>query len=287
MDFLEKVGNDLEWFPFGPKGIIAFGLGASFFLVLVFGPMVFGFGLLGLLLGLMAYGIFAYFLSVFLKSRHQRQMELMVPLVLAKASLLQQGPRYDQLIEMICDPLYEPLSNVFKRVRGRLRSGSSFSQALRDESAGESSFLIRRMLILLAHGFDAGVDLRVVLSDTARYTRERFSQRDEVESESWVEKMTLLISAGLLIPFMSGSLMGLSILPLGEENSIEGDWGFSTNQELAKAVQSGVELLRWELLVIASLLAAFLEGKPSKAVLYLAILGPVSQIIFFMANQTG
>lgn len=223
------------------------------------------------------------FWDLFFKSHHERKMERIIPTVLSKAALLQQGPRYDYLIDRGCDPLYAPLNEVFEKVRGRLQSGSSFSQALREESLVQSSFLIRRMLILLAHGFDAGVDLRQVLSDTAHYMRERFSQLDEQASEVWVERMTLLASAGILIPFMSGSLAGLSTGSMNGPMMEQMGFGM-VNQALVEAIHSGVAILQVELIVIASLLAAFLEGKPIKAVLYIAVLWPLSQVVWWIAG---
>lgn len=198
-------------------------------------------------------------------------LEKELPDALFHAAALSRFLGPEEVVEALSEG-YGPLSQEFKKASRRVRKGSPLGEAL-ESIAGESgSPLVRQALQLLAEGLASGADVSAALKRSGEHARALQRVRGERQAIIAVEKYTLLLAGGLVVPLILGVMSSVvSGLPL------EG------GGEVAASALLGSQAYLVEYAVIASFFAAMLEDAPKKAVGYAVFLVPAALGLFLLA----
>ncbi len=197
-------------------------------------------------------------------------VEKELPDALFHAAALAHFMPPEQVIEQLSEG-YGPLSEGFKKASKAVRRGSHLGQALGCMAQESKSNVVRQALSLLAEGLDSGADVGAALKETAEHARSIQRVRAERKAIIAVEKHTLLLAGGLLVPLILGTMSkvvgGLSLGPTA----------------VADAAVLGSQIYLVEYAVIASGFAGMLEGDWRKGIKYAAMLVPASLGLFYLA----
>ena len=225
----------------------------------------------------------AYAAPTYFWARRQRLIEEELPQALYRAASNTAMP-----VEGLVEELAEgdgPLAEEFGKARAQLGNGVPVDEALESMACSNDSRLLKRAIGLVLQGYRTGADM----SDALRETAEEISGAAEVVREqaatTAIEKYTLLLAGGAIVPLVLGSLVsmvtslnfaGLSGLGFGPENP----------GELLASALLGSQFYIVEYAVLASLFVAYQENSIEKAFVYAAVLVPVSMALFLLAQAT-
>ncbi len=175
----------------------------------------------------------------------------------------------------------DSLSREFRRAHLDVKNGSSVKKSLESMKERINSDLVKRAISMMIMGHETGADLSSALEEIA----EEASQAAEINRErrvsSTIEKYTLLLAGGIIVPILLGSLTSvINSLELGPIITI----GLGLPEAVKESVKNntliGNQVYICLYSITASLFVAYQEKEIEKALLYIAILLPLSLLLF-------
>ncbi|MBU1197931.1 type II secretion system F family protein [Candidatus Micrarchaeota archaeon] len=207
------------------------------------------------------------------EEQRQRTLEKEIPYALFHVAVFPASTSFEQRVASLSESGVGQIASEFERVGQRLHRGFSLSEAFEPFLHRNQSRLLHRTVRFIQTIYETGSDA----SDAFKRLGEHVLQLHQLAQEQFamhsLQKYTVLLSAGLLIPFILGTLFSTSQTIDSSSASL-----YSTMQfvmPLYLALFSGV----------ASLFLALQEGNIKKAVFYLSLVGPCSLLVFSVTSR--
>lgn len=242
--------------------IIAVGFFAGFFL-----PFVAGF-----------------FYQNYLFEKNRSDKEKFVPDALLIAGSFPNGTPLETIFSNLSKDNCGKLSLEFEKALLEIRKGSTVENALNSLKKRNKSKIIDRAMNLFIQGYNSGAELSQIFRETAEDILETNSILRERASAMVVEKYTLLVAGAVVVPLILGLLVGM--VSKMDFNLFSESFGLSVQQRksILEAALFSNQVYLVEYAFLASVFAAFQENDKKKAMVYAAILVPLSLIVYNLAK---
>ncbi len=226
-----------------------------------------------------------FLLQQYLSELNRAKIDALVPDLLLQASAFPRGTSFEKIIQYFSNERFGLLGGEFERAGQEIEKGSTVPNALDNIRERCGSKVVDRAVLLLKQGYNSGADMSKIFREAASDLIETSAILRERNAALVIEKYTLLLAGGLIVPLILGLLVGMvSSMDFSAFELL--DFGASVEEKTA-LLQSTV-LANQIYIVEYSLIAAFFvanqEGKPKKALLYACFLLPVSVICFNAAK---
>lgn len=223
-------------------------------------------------------------IDIFFESVKRKKEDLLSD-VLLEASVFCDESSTEQIIKKIGNSEFFLISDDFKQAFTEIKNGSSIEEALERIKFINNSKTYSRVIDLFLQGYLSGARISTTLKETAEDLLKNKAIIKERQAVMLVTKYTLLLSAGLIVPSILGSISGL-VTGLSF-NSI-GEIGIGLSQELRKelfnSASIGTNLYIIEYSLLSSFFLAIQEGNKKNFWIYASILTPISIIVFIITK---
>ncbi len=263
-------------------------LGAAGLLLAVCAAVWFGFGeRLAILCVFVLFipGALRYFFLAYKEEERRRKIDEAVPDMLLLAASMPPGSPVEKVISTMAMENSGPLSEEFAIARRQAATGMPAAKALELMAKRAGSRPLERAVSLVVGSMDSGAKMGEVFREAADDFMETNVILRERAASTAIGKYTMLLAGGLLVPLILGLVGGMvsgfdvsSLSGLGIGNSEQ------RAAELAAAAGLGSVIYIIEYALLASLFAAFQEGRQGKAVLYACFLLPAGLAVYFIAR---
>ncbi len=228
---------------------------------------------------------FWYFFFLLRQEQLKRKKESLVPDLLLSCGSFSKGTDSMTLLRFGASTHFGLLGKEFEKACNEIARGATVEGALQSMKKRCKSRVIDRMADLLITGYESGADLSRVFRETAEDLFETRFLLQERQAVLLVQKYTILLAGGLLVPLVLGLVSGLvSQLDFSSLSTLELGLSAMQRKELLEAAGLGTQLYLIEYAVLASFFVANQEGNWKKGILYAAILLPVGMLGFWLAK---
>lgn len=238
-----------------------------------------------LLLPALAVPALALMLPDFLARQRSSAIDRALPDALYRASSVAGFSAFEAVLDALSRGS-GPLAGEFSRVRNDVSLGRSPPDALHAAGRRNGSRTFRRVCGLLAAGYSLGADTAAALREAADDISETASAVRERAAGLAIEKWTLLLAGGIVVPFTLGMMVSLTgSLDLGALSDFGVGLNGTEKAGLHSAAVLGNEIYLAAYSLLAAVFVAHLEGKIERALPYALALVPASSIIFNLAKS--
>ena len=291
-DFIEKFKMNLELIEY-PNGFDGFKkqviiLGAIISLISLCSALFYfkdeKLVIVSLILSLAPTTIGFFYITYLVESRKKR-IEKELPDLLLMASSLPERTGIEKLITFMATKSDGPLSKEFVIVKEKINMGTPITEALISLKKRNGSLSLNRSIDLLINSLESGAEMSAVFRETAEDFLQTNSIIRERSANSTIEKYTLLLAGGVLVPLILGKIAGM-ISEFNFSGMPELGIGMSelVREKIVEASLLGNVIYIAEYALIASAFIAFQEGQQQKAILYAIFLLPLSLGIYFFGK---
>ncbi len=225
-----------------------------------------------------------YFYKKYLFEAKKKKIENDIPDMLLIASSIPYGAGVEKIISFMAETDSE-LGEEFKKAESEIDAGSTIESAFERMKNRNKSLQLNRALDLILNSLILGADMK----NTFRETAEDFIQTNSIFRERsasmTIEKYTLLLAGGIIVPLVLGMISGLVS---GFNFSAISEIGIGLTEvdrnKLVEACLIGNMIYIAEYALIASFFVAMQEGNSKKAVVYSIIILPLSFIAYFFGK---
>jgi len=211
----------------------------------------------------------------------KRQKEELLSDLLLEASVFCDESSMEQTIKKIANQDFDLLSSDFNRANNEIKNGASIDTALIRIKELNKSRIYSRVIDLFLQGYQSGAKISDTLKETAEDLLETKAILKERQAVMIVTKYTLLLSAGIIVPAVLGSIVGLVS---GLNFYSMGEIGLGLSIELRKSLFEmailGTNLYIIEYSLLSSFFLALQEGNKKNFWIYTLFLTPCSIIVF-------
>lgn len=215
----------------------------------------------------------------------KREMEVFAPDILLYASTLPKGTPLQGIIRHAAESGYGALSEEFEKTGEEIRKGLTPQEALFRMGERSNSLAIKRAASLLSEAYVSGADMGSAFKSAAEDLSETHAIMRERQSAMIIEKYTILLSAGILIPAILGmaakAASGFDTRLLAE---LEMGLSAEARQGIISSAMTATPIYLAEYALLASGFVAFQEGKQKKAVIYALALLPLAIAVYFIVK---
>ncbi|MFH1751498.1 MAG: type II secretion system F family protein [archaeon] len=229
--------------------------------------------------------VFNYFYSLFLKEKNKREMESSIPDLLFQAALLPENTEIRKTLKYFSESNYGKLSLEFEKALNEVNRGASVSEALNNLKQRNNSRTINRAVNLLLQASETGSNLSYLFKETAEDLLEERIVLKERIATTIIEKYTLLLAGGIIVPAILGLLVGMiSKMNFTNLSLLEIGLTLTEKNELLNAALLSNQLYIIEYALLASVFLSIQENNLKKAVIYASVLLPLSFVVYNLAK---
>lgn len=226
-----------------------------------------------------------YFMQHYRFEQRKRAIEGFVPDLLLQASVFPAGTSMISIIKYLGSANYGELSSEFARAHSEIEKGAPVEAALLNIKKRNRSAILDRAINLLVQGYNSGADMGRIFKEAAEDLLETNSIIRERVASMVVEKYTLLFAGGIIVPLVLGLIVGLvSGLEFGNLGELGIGMPTAERKEMLGAALFANQVYIGEYAILASLFIANQESNIKKAVVYAAVLLPLSLLVYNLAQ---
>ncbi len=240
---------------------------------------------LGCAAGFAAPLFLSYFYQELLFERNKRGKEALIPDMLLQASAFPRGTSFTKIISYIAGANYGLLSREFEKALLEIRKGAAVPKALGRVKRRNKSRVIGRAVNLLIQGYESGADMGACFKEAADDMLATNAILRERNATMVVEKYTLLLAGGIIVPAVLGLLVGLvSGMDFSALGELEFGISAAERAALLGAAMLANQIYIAEYAVLASIFIANQEGNRKNALPYALFLLPFSFASYSIAR---
>ncbi len=238
-----------------------------------------------------AMGFFApfgvnYVLEDIIFERNKRKKEEMLGDLLLEASVFCDDASMAKTIEIISIHDFGILGEDFKRAHGEIKNGAGVEEALERIMKLNKSAAYSRVIGLFLHGYRTGAKISLMFKESAEDLLNSKAIIKERQATMLITKYTLLLSAGIIVPAVLGSIIGLvSGFSSAGIGGIELGLSREKRDAIFSAAISAVSVYVFEYSVLSSIFLAQQEGNKKNFWIFASILVPLSMAVFAVAQS--
>jgi len=227
-----------------------------------------------------------YIFQDILFEKRKRKREDLLPDLLLEGSVFCDQKSLLRTIHSFSKQDLPLLSEDFTRVYFDIKNGSSTTQALERNKQLNKSESYNRVIDLLNQGYSTGGKISELLRELAEDLMEAKAIIKERQAVMLVTKYTLLLSAGIIVPAILGTVIGL-VTGLGFQTTSDIGIGLSVLErtELFSIAVLGTTIYIFEYAILSSFFLALQEGNKKQFWIYLLILLPCGVVAFSFAQS--
>lgn len=224
-------------------------------------------------------GIFV--IPKYLANKRRREIEYFLTDALFQASSLSEFVPIEEILKEISEAGYGALSEEFLRAYNEFKTGLSLEDCLKRIIKRNKSKILERSLNILILGYHTGARISDALKETAEDISKTFDLYRQRAAGMTIEKYTLLLAGGVLVPILLGSMLSLV---QGLDLSSLSDFGLGLDKNTKDLITENALLGNQIYIVIyafiSSIFVAYQENKIENVLIYVSILLPTSVIFF-------
>jgi pilus assembly protein TadC len=241
--------------------------------------------LIGTLIFFVPFFVNYIFVDILFEKRKRKREELL-PDLLLEGSVFCDQKSLLKTIHSFSKQDINFLSSDFERIYFDIKNGSSIKDALNRNKRLNKSESYNRVIDLLLQSYSSGGAVSQLLRELAEDLMESKAIIKERQAVMLVTKYTLLMSAGLIVPAILGTVIGL-VLGLGIDSMSTTGIGLSVvaREELFFIATISTTVYIFEYVVLSSFFLAVSEGNKKQFWIYLLILLPTSIVAFTFAKS--
>jgi pilus assembly protein TadC len=218
--------------------------------------------------------------------RRKRKKEELLPELLLEASVFYDNNSFIHNLERFKEIDLGILREEFERIVREIKNGSEIREALERAKKLNKSMSFDRVIDLLLHGYESGIELSDLLKETAEDLLENKAILRERQAVMLVTKYTLLLSSALIVPSILGLIIGLVN---GLNFSLMSELAIGLSLEERKEIFSfavmGAGIYIFEFSFLSSFFLGLQEGNKKQAWVYILLICPIALICFFIAQN--
>jgi len=226
---------------------------------------------------------FSGIMEFFLQERRKRKKEESVPQVLLQASIFPRGTPVSKIVEYLAVNGKGPVGIEFGRAFGAMERGASAKEALEGMAKRNSGKFFSEAIEMLLVAEESGAEMNSAFREKAEEVIEVQSIMKERLSMLSIQRATLLLGGGIIVPFILGLLSGMALSFSSTEFLQIMGGNIVERMELLEAAVFSNQAFVIEYAIISSLFLSFIEGRPRKVFLYSAFLVPLGAASFHAA----
>ncbi|VVB58583.1 Type II secretion system (T2SS), protein F [Candidatus Anstonella stagnisolia] len=237
-----------------------------------------------------AFPFWAYFSPLYAGWRKEEELEKALPDALFHASSMLKGSSMEKIIAALAGGNYGGLSEKFSEAKRQVQTGASVASALGNVQKGANSLLFSRFCSLLLQAYYTGADMKIALRRAASDMLENFALVRERAAALSMQKYTLFFGGAIIVPVLLGSVLRISLaLSGGAFSGVEmfGEGFAADNPSIETAIVPALHVYLALFALFCSILFGVFEGRSAQALLYFAILLPVSQMLFVLSYSVN
>ncbi len=228
---------------------------------------------------------FNYIFQDIVFEKKKRKREEMLPDLLLEGSVFCDQKSLLKTIHSFSEQEIPLLSEDFKRIYFDIRNGSSIEEALGRNKKLNKSKSYNRVVDLLLQGYSSGGEVSILMRELAEDLMESKAILRERQAVMLVTKYTLLLSAGIIVPAILGTIIGM----VSGLNFGTGDLGIGLSiaqrEELFSMSVLGTTIYIFEYAILSSFFLSLQEGNKKQFWVYALLLIPCGALTFFFAQS--
>ncbi|MCX6800788.1 MAG: type II secretion system F family protein [Candidatus Diapherotrites archaeon] len=240
-----------------------------------------------------ALGPFAFFLPFALNylfqdikfEKRKLAKEKLLPDLLLEASVFCDETSFIGTIKRLAKQDFPLLREDFERAAAEISNGASAEEALERMKALNKSEAYSRVIGLLLQGYHSGAEMSKIFKETAEDLLETHAILRERQAVMLVNKYTLILASGIIVPAVIGLIVGL-VSGLNFDSMGELSLGLSieTRKKMLSFATLGTTIYLGEYALLSSFFLALQEGNKKQFWVYALILLPTALGVFYFAK---
>lgn len=213
------------------------------------------------------------------EEKRQGEIDYFLPQALFQIASFPSNSPIEKTFESIANAEFGALSEEFEIALKQIKAGYSVKEVLGEMKRRNSSLLLKRTCGLLLKFYSSGgKNAPEMFKDVAEdiYSIQEIVR--ETSSALALQKYTLLIGGSILVPVVLALLFGISS-SLNEGFSQE-LLDLKPDLQLQQTILLSTQLYLGVFALVSSIFVARLEEKPGKALVYFALMAPLSLVLF-------
>jgi hypothetical protein len=227
-----------------------------------------------------------YLFHDILFERNKLQKESLLPDLLLEASVFCDESSFLATIKRLSAQDFPLLGKDFQRIFNEISNGSGIEESLNRAKKRNKSKAFSSLMNLFLQGYHSGAKMSELFKEAAENLMEMQGILRERGAVMLINKYTLILASGLIVPAILGLIVGLvcgmSFDSLGEMSI---GMELEDRKRMLELASLGTNIYIAEYALLSAFFLALQEGNKKNFWIYGAILLPTSLIIFILAQN--
>ena len=217
--------------------------------------------------------------------KRKLQKESLLPDLLLEASVFCDETSFINTIRRLSMQEFPLLSKDFQRAFNEISSGAGVEETLERMRKMNQSRAFSSVLSLLLQGYHSGAGMSDMFKEAAENLLEMQAVLRERGAVMLINKYTLILAAGLIVPAILGLIVGL-VSGMSFDSIGEMSIGMEVGERvrMLELASLGTNIYLGEYAIISAFFLAIQEGNKKNFWIYGAVLLPLSLGIFHLAQ---
>lgn len=222
-----------------------------------------------------------YLFELLKEEQRQKAIDSVLQDILLQASLFPKGTEITKILEYIGNQKHKYISTEFKIALKHIQKGFPVAKALQEITTRNKSKMLERVINLLIIGYKSGKEMSFVFSKISHYILKTQELERERYSSLAIQKYTLLLSAGVLVPMILSWI--INIVANFDLSSFSALGVIAYDPKMALYAKYATWIYIVELALISSFFISLIDGNKKKTIWYFLIILPIALLVYVLA----